>query len=213
MNFKRILILSLVILTNAALVAQSDAVCASPSSSDDLLMELNILDKCVHEKMSVDNTVPQVRKKRYLRARKSSYYRKLRKNLRTIGEAKIVTPKKEVREVYLGEVTQEPVLLASDGNYKGDLKEVLDNYVKANLKTSEVLKKTNGGIVWTSFVIDANGNVKNIVALGPINGKLLEAEATRVIQSLPKFNPGKLDAESVSVKHLIVINFEADKPL
>ena len=215
MNLKRILILGFVFLSTTIITAQQD-VCVSSSSSDDLLMELNTIDKCLHDKESAEKEMPKPRTKRYLRTRRNNYYHKLRKNLSAINSTKNKAPKKEVkaRDVYLGEVTEQPVLLVSgnNANYKGNLKDVLNNYINDNLVYPESLKERGvEGIVWTSFIIDANGGVKNIVALGPINGELLEAEATRIIKGLPKFKPGKIDNELVNVKHLMAINFEIGK--
>ncbi len=214
MILKRILILGFVFLSNTLIIAQND-VCES-SSSDDLLMELNTIDKCLYDKENEEKVIPKPKTKRYLRTRRNNYYHKLRKNLSAINSTKNKAPKKEVkaRDVYLGEVTEQPVLLIADNNsnYKGNLKDVLNNYINDNLKYPPVLKEKGiEGIVWTSFIIDAKGGVKKIVALGPINGKLLEAEATRLIKSLPKFKPGKIDNELVNVKHLMAINFEIDK--
>lgn len=205
MILKKILSLSFFILSNSLVIAQSH-ICES-SSSDDILMELNSIDKCLNENLNTDNTMPKVRAKRYLKTRG-------KKNLNTIINApKNNTTRKEIiiPDFYLSEITEQPVLLTSksNSNYKGDLKKVLDNYIKDNLKyPSDLKEKGIEGIVWASFVIDTNGNVKKIVALGPINSKLLEQEATRIIKSLPKFSPGKLDGKPVNVKHLTTINFE-----
>ena len=88
----------------------------------------------------------------------------------------------------------------------------MEAYVNDHLEYPSALEH-NGieGIVWTSFVIDSNGDVKNIVTLGPINGELFEIEAAKVIKSLPKFKPGKMDDELVNVKHLMAIKFEINK--
>ena len=215
MTLKKILILSLVFASNMVLVAQHD-VCESSSLDDDLLMELNTIDKCLNDQEKVKASEPKVETKRYLRTRRRSYYHKLRNNIRSISSVKNKEPKKEVKikNVYLGEVTNEPTLIIPEGKtkYSGNLRVVLEAYVEDNLEYPQVLEH-NGieGIVWTSFVIDTNGAVKNIVTLGPTNGKLLEKEAAKVIKDLPKFTPGKIDGELVNVKHLMAIKFEMGK--
>ncbi len=206
MILKRILILSFFVFSNIVLVSQNDT-CMSPSEDDDLLSELNAIDKCVIEKEEKEVAIPK--KKRYLRIRKTNYYANLRKNINDLKKKK-KEPVKEViaKEVYLGEVTQEPVLLLANQN-KRNLKESLDSYVTDNLVYPESLRDKNvEGIVWSSFVIDTKGEVKNIVTLGPIGGKLLEEEAARLLKALPKFTPGELDGEKVNVKHLMAIKFE-----
>ena len=158
------------------------------------------------------------RESRYLkvRNRSNSYYSKRIKSLRSLKKNKDNSTKKikPIREAYLGEVSEEPVLLFTNrgANYEGDLKEVLKNYISDNLiYPSSLRKKGVEGIVWSSFVIDINGNVKKIVTLGPVGGKLLEKEAERVIKTLPKFTSGKLDGERVNVKHLMAIKFELNE--
>ncbi|SNR13948.1 energy transducer TonB [Tenacibaculum jejuense] len=209
MILKRILILSFSILSSLTLFAQED-LCTSPSSGDDLLMELNAISKChVEEKKEV--VLPK--RNRYLRVRNNSYYANLRKSIRTLKKS-MKEPAKEVitKEIYLGEATKEPVLLLADKKNRGGLKETLKSYINDNLVYPASLKDKNiEGIVWSSFVIDANGGVKNIVTLGPIGGKLFEEEASRLIKSLPKFTPGELDGERVNVKHLMAIKFEMSK--
>ncbi len=206
MILKRTLILSFIVFSNIVLMSQNDT-CMSPSEDDDLLSELNAIDKCVIEKEEKEITTPK--KNRYLRIRKTNYYANLRKNINDLKKEK-KEPVKEViaKEVYLGEVTQEPILLLANQN-RSNLKESLARYVSDNLVYPESLRDKNiEGIVWSSFVIDTKGEVKNIVTLGPIGGKLLEDEAARLLKALPKFTPGELDGEKVNVKHLMAIKFE-----
>jgi protein TonB len=213
MTFKQILIVSLTLFTSSLLFSQNE-VCTSPSS-DDLLMELNTIDKCLSEKEEVKEEIPKAQTKRYLRTKRNSYYHTLRKNLKSVSTTKkIVVKKEKAKDAYLGEVTQEPtfVSLENQVKYKGSFKDVLQAYVSDNLVYPTALEY-NGieGIVWTSFVIDINGKVKDIVTLGPINGELFEVEAAKVIKKLPKFNPGKINDELVNVKHLMAIKFEVNK--
>jgi len=56
------------------------------------------------------------------------------------------------------------------------------------------------------FEIDKNGEVKNVQARGP--HKLLEEEGKRVIQLLPKMEPGKQRGKPVPVRYTIPINFK-----
>ena len=72
-----------------------------------------------------------------------------------------------------------------------------------------VIDKTQGD-VWIRFIIDKNGNVTNIKALGPQNGKILEQEAIRVVSKLPKFIPGKKEGNETSVKYGFPISFSLE---
>ncbi len=57
------------------------------------------------------------------------------------------------------------------------------------------------------FVIDKTGAITNLRVKGPKNGQLLEAEAERIIRSLPKFSPGKQRGKAVSVSYSQPIMF------
>lgn len=73
-----------------------------------------------------------------------------------------------------------------------------------------VVKKIEGNI-WVRFVIDANGDVTNIKALGPKNGELLKLEAKRVASKLPKFTPAYKNGKAVAVKYGFPINFSLEQ--
>ena len=62
------------------------------------------------------------------------------------------------------------------------------------------------GRVFVTFEIDANGNVGNIRKRGP--DRLLEAEAVRIIASLPKMQPGKQRGRPTKVSYSIPIMFK-----
>lgn len=73
-----------------------------------------------------------------------------------------------------------------------------------------VIKKIEGN-VWVRFVIDKNGDVTNIKALGPKNGELLKLEAKRVASKLPKFSPALKGGKTVAVKYGFPINFSLEQ--
>lgn len=63
------------------------------------------------------------------------------------------------------------------------------------------------GKVWVSFIIDKNGEIKNVKSRGPKDGVLLEKEAERMVTKLPKFKPGMHDGEITNVQYTLPINF------
>jgi len=73
-----------------------------------------------------------------------------------------------------------------------------------------IINKTQGD-VWVRFIIDKNGNVTNIKALGPKGGKILDQEAIRVVSKLPKFIPGDIKGEQTSVKYGFPISFSLEE--
>ena len=73
-----------------------------------------------------------------------------------------------------------------------------------------IINKTEGD-VWVRFIIDENGNVTNIKALGPKGGKILDQEAIRVVSKLPKFIPGSVAKKATSVKYGFPISFSLEE--
>jgi protein TonB len=67
------------------------------------------------------------------------------------------------------------------------------------------------GEVWVRFIIDANGDVRNIKTLGPENAEILDEEARRVVAQLTKFVPAEKDGDPVAVKYGFPINFSLEE--
>ena len=63
------------------------------------------------------------------------------------------------------------------------------------------------GKVWVRFIIDKQGDVKNIKMRGPANGELLEGAAKKMVSNLPKFIPGTEGGQAVNVEYTIPISF------
>ncbi|WP_408047838.1 energy transducer TonB [Tenacibaculum crassostreae] len=76
---------------------------------------------------------------------------------------------------------------------------------------SQAVKESIQGEVWVRFIIDTNGQVKNIKTLGPKNGELLNNEAVRVVSQLPQFIPAKKSGDEASVKYGFPIMFSLDE--
>lgn len=62
------------------------------------------------------------------------------------------------------------------------------------------------GKVYTQFTIQKDGNIGNILLRGP--DKILEKEAERIINKLPKMRPGKQRDRNVKVAFTIPITFK-----
>ena len=64
-------------------------------------------------------------------------------------------------------------------------------YIAKNTKYPPIAKENNiTGRVFVSFVVDKTGKVTKVKVLRGVD-KYLDAEAVRVVQSMPKFKPGK----------------------
>lgn len=75
---------------------------------------------------------------------------------------------------------------------------------------AEAISNKTEGDVWVRFIINKKGEVSNIDARGPKNGKLLEEEVEQVIARLPKFKPGLYNGKAINIKYTLPINFSLD---
>ena len=92
--------------------------------------------------------------------------------------------------------------------------EVISNHIKKELKYPKEAKKDKiEDRVITVFEIDKNGKITNIQVRGKKSDykALFEAEAKRIIQTLPQFSPGLQRGKPVVVKYAIPIAFKLDK--
>jgi protein TonB len=83
----------------------------------------------------------------------------------------------------------------------------LMKYIQKNVKYPPIAKEYNiTGKVYISFVVDKSGSVTNVKVVRGVD-KNLDAEAVRVIESLPKYKPGKQRGKAVKVMFTVPINF------
>ena len=81
-------------------------------------------------------------------------------------------------------------------------------HIKRNQNYPERAMEDNiQGRVSVLFVIDKDGSITNVQVRGPKGGELLEKEAKRVIEKLPKFKPGMQRGKAVKVKYSQPITF------
>ncbi|MFM1932195.1 MAG: hypothetical protein RL226_1498 [Bacteroidota bacterium] len=80
-------------------------------------------------------------------------------------------------------------------------------YVTQNTKYPPIAKDAGiQGTVFVYFVVDKNGAVKDAKVLREVDPRL-DKEALRVIESLPKFEPGTQRGKPVSVQYTIPVKF------
>lgn len=85
----------------------------------------------------------------------------------------------------------------------------LMKYLSSNINYPEPCRKMGvEGKVYLKFIVDKLGNITNVQVLRGIpDGQLLEKEAIRVVQSMPKWSPGKQLGKAVDVYFTIPIAF------
>ena len=97
------------------------------------------------------------------------------------------------------EVNPKPQFRGGDAAYK--------KYLSQTVKyPQEALKKKIQGSVRVGFTVNPDGSIVNAKVERNVD-PLLDAEALRVVKSMPKWNPGKLNGEPVPVKMTVPINF------
>ena len=83
----------------------------------------------------------------------------------------------------------------------------LMKYIKKNVNYPKIAKEYNiTGKVYISFIVDKTGSVTNVKVVRGVD-KNLDAEAVRVIKSLPKYKPGKQRGKAVRVMLTVPVNF------
>ncbi|NOR76200.1 MAG: TonB family protein [Draconibacterium sp.] len=91
----------------------------------------------------------------------------------------------------------------------GDLE--LRKYIGKNVDYPEIAQK-NGiqGKVYVTFVVTKNGDIANAAIARGVDSSL-DQEALRVVNSLPKWKPGKQRGQAVNVSFTVPINFVLQK--
>ena len=81
------------------------------------------------------------------------------------------------------------------------------HYIRENMSLSKrQQKKIADAKVYISFVVDAGGNVKDVRVVKGAE-KIADAEAVRIISSMPRWEPGMQNGEPVPVKQYFTIDF------
>ncbi|MEJ6734100.1 MAG: energy transducer TonB [Flavobacteriales bacterium] len=81
-------------------------------------------------------------------------------------------------------------------------------YIARNTKYPAIAKENNiTGRVFVGFVVDKTGSVTGVKILRGVD-KYLDAEALRVVKSMPKFSPGRQRGKPVKVQYNIPITFK-----
>lgn len=112
-------------------------------------------------------------------------------------------------------VSQEPAneqiftVVEQEPEYPGGM-EALYQFLAANVKYPKDAREENvQGRVIVSFVIEKDGSVTNIKVVKSPDERLSQ-EAVRVIESMPKWKPGKAQGKKVRVQFSLPINFKLD---
>ncbi|WP_298265356.1 energy transducer TonB [uncultured Lutibacter sp.] len=132
-------------------------------------------------------------------------------NLEDVKEAEEFDPNDEVDFVFLEEVPLYPGCKGTNEEKKACFANKIRKYINSKFNTdiaSELGLSPGIQKIHTLFKIDQNGNVVDIQARAP--HKKLQIEAVRVINLLPKMEPGKQQGRPVVVKYALPILFKIE---
>lgn len=89
--------------------------------------------------------------------------------------------------------------------------DALMNFMGQNTKyPAEAVAKGTQGRVLVQFTIDKEGNLKDIHVLRSVD-PLLDAEAVRMVSSMPQWTPGKHKGQPVNVQFTVPVQFNLSK--
>lgn len=71
---------------------------------------------------------------------------------------------------------------------------------------SEAIEKEIQGTVYTRFMVDQDGSISDISVMRSPD-EMLSKEATRLIESMPKWKPGTLEGKAVRTVMVLPVNF------
>ena len=95
--------------------------------------------------------------------------------------------------------------------FRGGVQTFLDNWVYKYLKyPREAVSEGIQGIVYVSFIIEADGNVSNVTIERGVS-EALDAEALRVVGASPKWKPATIDGKKVRTKVVIPVEYRLKK--
>ncbi|WP_321479129.1 M56 family metallopeptidase [uncultured Bacteroides sp.] len=110
--------------------------------------------------------------------------------------------------------TEEPVFQVVEKMpaYQGGM-EGLMHYLASNIKYPVDAQQAKAqGRVIVQIIIDENGNVTHPSIIRSVSPSL-DAEAIRVVSSMPKWTPGSQKGKNVKVKYTLPITFKLDPPV
>jgi TonB family protein len=87
----------------------------------------------------------------------------------------------------------------------GDQK--LFEYLRTNYHIPDTEKKSAGGRIYVSFIVNTTGGIENVSIIRGVSAAL-DAEAVRVVNNFPPWIPGKHCGKAVKVKYNLPISIQ-----
>lgn len=84
-------------------------------------------------------------------------------------------------------------------------KPALVKYLRENLRFIEDKEEISGRVI-VQFTVEKDGSITNVKVVRGLD-PVLDAEALRVVRSMPRWRPGKIYGKSVAVKYTLPVKF------
>ena len=105
------------------------------------------------------------------------------------------------------ETIHEPYAVQKMPSFGSGEKDLLE-FLAKNITYPALARENNiQGVVVLSFVVDKEGNVKSVTPVQEIGGGCSK-EAIRVVQSMPRWNPGEANGHPVNVRFVLPVRFK-----
>ena len=94
--------------------------------------------------------------------------------------------------------------------FPGGLK-AMYKFMGDNIKYPQISAKAGSqGQAYVNFTIEKNGMITDVKILGGSADKICKKEATRVVESMPKWKPGEQGGKRVRVSYTLPVRFVLD---
>ena len=95
--------------------------------------------------------------------------------------------------------------------FPGGMKEMM-KYIQSNLKYPEAAKAAGAeGKAFVQFVVKADGSISDVQIMRSTGNESLDAEALRVVKTMPKWRPAMNKGKAVNVKFVLPIVYKLPK--
>lgn len=116
-----------------------------------------------------------------------------------------LSPSKEAREDLSDD--QVYTVVENQPSFPGGINALM-KYIADNIQYPvEAQEKGIQGRVVTAFIVRRDGSIEDAKVMRGVD-PLLDKEALRIVQSMPKWNPGKQQGKAVSVRYILPVQFK-----
>lgn len=104
---------------------------------------------------------------------------------------------------------EEPILQVVENmpEFPGGMKALME-YLRDNINYPRISRENNSqGKAFINFVVNTDGSIQDVEVLKSSSDPYLDKEAVRVVNTMPKWNPGKQNGKAVRVRFTLPVTF------